>query len=182
MTTNVTALHSQLGSPSKRDPLGSFHRPPRTRVPVIAAHGWSGASTLARFLGDAVDDVGLGIPTDLGAQPVVVTAVSSSDGLREAIALLDELQTSRGLPIILVVRGDGLWPDSIAVRHRLRVLRGNVSAVIRIPYVGHWRFVDGEPMAPPRYLAAVDAVRAALVQAQNTQTTNKGEHHDQRRP
>lgn len=175
MTTNVTALHSQLVSPSKRDPVGSFPRPTRTRVPVIAAHGWSGASTLARFLGDAVDDVGPGIPTDLGTQPVVVTAVGSSDGLREAIALLDELQTSHVLPIVLVVRGDGLWPDSLAVRHRLRVLRGNV-AVIRIPYVGHWRFVDGEPMAPPRYLAAVDAVQAALVKAQETQI------NQQRRP
>ena len=164
MTTNVTALHAKPVAPSPRDPKGSCPRTRRSRSPVIGAHGWSGASTLAGFLGD-VDDVGLSIPSDLGSQPVVVTAVGSPDGAREAVALLGEFRTMYALPIILAVRGDGLWPDSLALRHRLRVLRGDLAAVIRIPYVSRWGFVDGEPMAPPRYLAAVDAVREALVQA-----------------
>lgn len=65
---------------------------------------------------------------------------------------------------MLVVVGDGPWPEPAAARARLRMLAGRVGTVVRVPYVVRWRYVD-DPLAAPlprRVAAAVEQIRAAL--------------------
>jgi hypothetical protein len=70
-------------------------------------------------------------------------------------------------PAALVVVGDGWWPEPASVRARARMLSGRVDAVIRMPFVPRWRYLD-DPLTdepPARVSAAIQRIRASLAVA-----------------
>ncbi len=141
--------------------------PSMTRVGagiVVGAHGGAGTTTLARFLGPGYVEVSASEVIDevapISAAGVVVvcegTASAVVSGVRTALAL-----AGRGGDVVLAVVADGPVPAPIAVRARLRAVRDQVAAVVRVPYVPGWRFVDEALQAPGGYLEAITKIRAA---------------------
>lgn len=154
-------------------------------VPVVGAHGGCGASTLAHFLGAGVEEavadqaghlVGIGFgargvfdgigPTPLGQLrgcPVVVVGRGTAQGATRAGNTAGFL-SDHGLLVVVAIVGDGLLRDPVAVRARVRSMRGWTTAVVRVPYVARWRFIDQPDGPPVDYMAAVEEVRAAIRQ------------------
>lgn len=139
--------------------------PVTTVTPVIAAHGGAGATTLCRWLGYYAQDWGMSVPPQLEGGPLMVVAKGTAHGTARAAELVRYLQT---LPncgrIVLAVVGDGLGPQPVAARARVRALTPHVSAVVSVPHVGRWRYED-DPLtlpAPAAYLQALTELRAAI--------------------
>lgn len=133
----------------------------RLELVVLGAHGGSGATTLARFLGGDAEDVGQVLPTSVDPGVVVVAALGTAYGARLAIERAAEVAV-RTEGVVVAVTADGPWPTPVAVRARLRALEANVLAVVPVPYVARWRFVDSPDAPPARYLEAVRTIRSAV--------------------
>jgi hypothetical protein len=163
-------------------------------VPVIGAHGGSGASTLARFLGEGAEEaevdatgqlVGRGVAggyaAGLGAtpllqwrrRPVVVVGQGTAYGVAR-VGGLGGLLADHGLLVVAAIVGDGPLREPVAVRARLRAMRGWTTAIVRVPYVTRWRFIDNAAEPPGDYAAAVEQVRAAIRQS----GTGRGRGHE----
>jgi hypothetical protein len=161
--------------------------PTSIALPVIGAHGGSGASTLARFLGDGaeeaevdhagqlvgagVDDGGDcgGIRAGIGAtplvhwqhRPVVVVGRGTAWGVARAGGL-GGLLVEHGLLVVVAIVSDGPLREPVPVRARLRAMRGWTTAIVRVPYVTRWRVIDFAADPPGDYLDAVEQVREAV--------------------
>lgn len=140
-------------------PQGAF----LTREVVVGGcHGGAGVTTLARMLDRAVD-VGVAMPSPAGRPLLLVTHGTAGRTLR-AMQLLDRAPKLGLRVTALIVVGDGPWPEPGPVRHRLRVLEGTVPAVIRVPYVPRWRYLDdplSEPI-PPKVRTALYAIKSLV--------------------
>jgi hypothetical protein len=112
-------------------------------IVVVGAHGGAGASTLSALLQPATDR---GVfeqslwtsPRD--DRPIVLATrptVSSAQRASTAVAELTKL----GYQVaVLAVVGDGM-PDPGQTAYRLRLLRGRVAAVVRVPFAAGLRSV-----------------------------------------
>ena len=139
---------------------------------MLGVQGGAGATTVAALLRDAVDLSPVGrrrwrwaeYATHWTWLPLVLVARGTARGTADAVAAVDEVATMGLRPAVLAVVGDGWWPEPAAVRARLAMLSARVGAVVRIPYVPRWRYVD-DPLAaepPARVSAAVERIRVAL--------------------
>ncbi len=99
------------------------------------------------------------------AVPLVLVARGTAAGVRVALERVGEAAEAKVAVAVLVVVADGPWPAPRAVRRRLRLLDGHVGAVVLVPYVTAWRYVDDplevEPI-PRNVAGAVAAIEAAL--------------------
>lgn len=147
---------------------GSSERVTRSLV-VVGAHGGAGASTLAGFFDSgAVSEVSpaevRSMAGDASTTPMTTALVvgqGTAKGTRAAVELAGELARS-GVRVVVAIVADGGLGEPIAVRSRLRLLRDQVVAVVRVPYVARWRFIE-EPANPPeRFTAAVNRIRGEL--------------------
>lgn len=123
-------------------PQGSI---PAVGIDLIGCHGGAGTSTLAALLPMA---------TDLGVfdqrtfdslqveRPLVLVArdtVPASMRITETVNMLDLLgQPIAGL--VLMAEAPGRVPPH--TRSRLRLLENSIPAVLRVPYVPQFRFLD----------------------------------------
>jgi len=138
-------------------------------VAVVGAHGGAGATTVALLLrpADAID-MRVRQWTEHAARwaalPLVLVARGTARGMADAVEAVAGAGSVGLRPAALVVVGDGWWPEPASVRARTRMLSGRVGAVIRLPFVPRWRYVDdpltGEP--PAKVSAAVERIRASL--------------------
>lgn len=150
-------------------------------VPVIAAHGGCGATTLVRHLVRGSEAV-LEIPasgegatltgvsgwgrTPLSAwsgAPVLVVGLGTAYGLRQIMDASAELLRV-GVDVVVAVVADGVVAEPVPVRARIRTMRGAVRAVVRVPYVPLWRVEDFPTATPPAYAQAVEEIRDAFEQ------------------
>lgn len=129
----------------------------RTETPVVGVHGGAGTTTLCRWLGVTARDHGLRLPEWDGRAVVLVTA-GTAPALARSTGLVASL-VSRPLAVrlVLAVVADAAAPEPGIVRSRIRALSPSVSAVVRLPYVEAWRYVDDplERAAPGGYLRAL---------------------------
>ena len=141
----------------------------RAPVAVVACHGGAGASTVARLLEPAMDLAWVRDWVDYAARwqrhmvPLVLVARGTAAGTAAATETLAGAVGAGLRPAVLVVVVDGPWPEPRAARARIRLMAGRVGAVVRLPYVPRWRYVE-DPLAEPipnKIAAAVDAIRAA---------------------
>jgi hypothetical protein len=78
--------------------------------------------------------------------------------------VLERARAAGIAPHALVVVGDGPWPEPRLAALRLRLLGGVVPAIVRLPYVTRWRYVD-DPVADPvprRVVRTLDQIRSAI--------------------
>ena len=148
--------------------------PVRMGVPVVGAHGGSGATTVAGYLGSAqpsltggvgVFDAGTKLPSAIVGPALIVTARGTAAGAAAAQRMIGAVAGSGGtepLPVVVVVTSDGPWPLPPVVRARLRAMSGRVHAVVRLPYVPRWRFIDLPTEPPGRYLTQMKRVCDAI--------------------
>lgn len=131
---------------------------------VIGVHGGAGSSTLAHLLEGAVVMPTANwtalrdapTPVVLVARGIPDAAAKATDAVRAAVAA--------GVRVaVLVVVADGPWPEPTASRARYRLLEQEVGAVIRLPYVGRWRYEAPELATATRSARrALDRMRAAI--------------------
>lgn len=123
---------------SRRASTGSAPDGP-AGVPVVGAHGGSGATTIAAFLAHGTSSWGSGVevydaatlmPGTVDGPALVVTARGTAAGAAAAQRMVGALQQLHQLPVVVIVTSDGPWPLPRAVRGRLRALSGR-AAVIR---------------------------------------------------
>ncbi len=142
----------------------------RYAVPVVSAHGGSGATTVAGFLAASgpslgaldVYDAGIAVPAAVNGAAIVITARGTAAGLVAAQRATSAVQGHHGVPIVVVVSDDGPWTLPPIVRARMRALSGRVAGIIRLPYVPAWRFEDTADNPPRRYLAQLARARGIL--------------------
>ena len=135
----------------------------RAGVPIVGAHGGSGATTVATFLaafgsssygGVAAYDAGRTVPPVIEGPGVVVTARATPAGAAAAQRTVAAIRSAHpASAVVVLVTEDGPWPLPPIVRARLRALSGAVAEIVRLPYVARWRFVDKPSEVPPRYTA-----------------------------
>ncbi|WP_386778802.1 hypothetical protein [Longispora fulva] len=129
---------------------------------VHGCHGGAGASTLARLL--ELPD----LPTGWAPPPqarLLLVARGTPYGSRAAVSVLAALRAQPSLAALaLVVVGDGPWPEPMTATRRLVTLGPLVPAVVRVPFVGRWRYLD-DPLSariPRAVTSALARIRAAL--------------------
>jgi hypothetical protein len=133
-----------------------FGRP----VLVAGCHGGAGTTTLAQLVG--AYDVGLWQPRPT-PYPVVTVARGTAQGAARAAWLIRTALAVRLVPVALVIVGDGPWPEPRLARLRLHMLNGQVPALVRLPYVPSWRYLDDPARHPPkRMLRALERLRVAV--------------------
>ncbi len=140
-------------------------------VAVVGAAGGVGVSLVAALLSPrpvldlSVTRDWVGYRRRWPAVPLVLVARGTAAGLRVASERVGEAAEVKVAVAVLVVVADGPWPLPRAVRGRLRLLGDHVGAVVLVPYVTAWRYVD-DPLevgpVPRNVAAAVRAVEAAL--------------------
>jgi hypothetical protein len=141
-----TRLHGTGGAP--RLPLAFRQAEQRVdaelaEIVVVGAHGGAGVSTLSALLQPAIDR---GVfeqslwgssrddrPIVLATRPTVSSAQRTSTAVAELTALGYQIA-------VLAVVGDGM-PDPGQTAYRLRLLRGRVAAVVRVPFAAGLRSV-----------------------------------------
>jgi len=134
---------------------------------VAAAHGGAGAGTVAGLL-----DIALG--GGAGAEPkapaavlasrrrqLVLVARANAYGLSCAAARLPSIAHHR--PVLVLV-ADAPAADPAAVRYRLQALRGQVTGVVRVPFLPALRAVDhvGELADHPKIRRAAQQLSGVL--------------------
>ncbi|WP_285223198.1 DUF6668 family protein [Frankia sp. AgPm24] len=151
----------------------------RVRGDLVAAAGAAGGvgvSTLVGLLSPrpvmdlAVTRDWAGYRARWGAVPLVLVARGTAAGLRAAVDRVGGAVEAGVAVAALVVVADGPWPVPRAVRGRIRLLADYVDAVVRVPYVPAWRYVDDplEVAAVPRKVTdALAALDRALDGRQN---------------
>lgn len=153
----------------------ALFRPARQAVPAAAVPrlsvgaalvgcvGGAGTSTLCRALGPAALDVGQRVPEFVGCPYLLVTR-STAAGAAAAVGYARRVgELPWPVDVLVVAVGDG-GPEPAACRVRLRALSGQVRAVLRVPHVSRWRYVD-DPLTgplPAGYARAVDTLRVAV--------------------
>lgn len=129
---------------------------------VVGVHGGAGTSTLAHLLGGGVataDWVALANTST----PVVLVARATPDAAAKATDAVRAAVTAGVSVGALVVVADGPWPEPVASRARYRMLEQEVGAVIRLPYVGRWRYEPPSAATATRSARrALDKIRAAI--------------------
>lgn len=121
---------------------GAEQRQSQSRV--IAAHGGSGASLVARLL-RAPESLPESLPADCAA---VITARTTGDGMDAALATAAALPLD-GLLAALVLSGDAPLRPPARVLAGVRLLPPDV-AVIWLPYVAAWRYGPASPATASR--------------------------------
>ena len=131
---------------------------------VVGVHGGAGTSTLAQLLGNAVVTPVADWTTLLDAStPVVLVARATPDAASKATDAVRGAVAAGVSIAALVVVADGPWPEPVASRARYRMLEQEVGAVIRLPYVGRWRYEAPELATATRSAhRALDQIRAAI--------------------
>jgi len=104
---------------------------------------------------------------------VVVVGQGTAHGVAR-VGGLGGLLVDHGLLVVAAIVSDGPLREPVAVRARLRAMRGWTTATVRVPYVTRWRFVDFAADPPGDYAAAVEQVRAAVRQS----GTGRGRGHE----
>jgi len=139
-------------------PLAEEEVPP-TNPPggpvVVGCHGGAGATTVAGLLDPPGRDEGVPRSWSLtlagyGARVVLVTrgTVAGADAAGRMVTMARSMVP----PLALVVVSDGL-PEPPAARALFRLLAARVGQVVRLPYVGRWRYLAAPPL--PREVAAL---------------------------
>jgi hypothetical protein len=132
---------------------------------VAGIRGGVGTTTIARALN----------ATDLGTRPpsrhqlpytlVVVLSPAADDTARlaEALTHLHRLGLELNKRCALAVVSDGHGPVPAVSRARLRMARGQVAYVARVPYVARWRATGVDRhTAPPGWRNALKLIRLEL--------------------
>lgn len=134
---------------------------PDPAIVVAGCHGGAGTSTLARLLTGAID-AGVGVPAET-RYPIVLVARGTPHGGSRASEMLRDFQQHELQPSVLVVVGDGPWPEPPLSRSRFRLLSGLVPTVVRVRFVPRWRYLDAAPTQaiPAKVDAALQRIRAA---------------------
>lgn len=137
--------------------------PVLTRAVVCSGcHGGAGTTTLARMLGRA-GDAGRGVPNPQG-RPLLMVTRGTAHAVSMATTACDVALQHRLRPLLLVVVGDGPWPEPQAVTTRLQLLQARLDHIVRVPYVDKWRYRD-EPLSeppPPPVMRALYSIRDHL--------------------
>lgn len=128
-----------------------------TGIGWVAAHGGSGASTLAGLLGGS--DLGCRWPGPESSEParVLLVARTHAAGLDAASRTLNAMREGRHpsgmalVGVVLVADAPGALPRVLV--NRIRVLR-SVAPVQRIPWIAQWR-VGEQPSRLPRQVDAL---------------------------
>ena len=109
-----------------------------------------------------MDDIGVWRPQPT-PYPVVLVARSTVQGADRAAGSVRATLAAGVVPAAVVVVGDGPWPEPRLTRLRLHLLSGLVPAVVRLPYVIAWRYLDEPVRYPPaKVRRALDQLCAAL--------------------
>ena len=98
---------------------------------VVAAHGGSGASTLARALR---------LPettTPIHAGVLVVAARTTADGAARVVELVGGLPEDQ--PVVLALTADGPLRPPAAVTGMRRLLTDRLAGVVVLPWQARWR-------------------------------------------
>ena len=98
---------------------------------VVAAHGGSGASTVARAL--RLPEA----PAPTGAGVLVVTARTTADGAARVIGLVGVLPG--GQPVLLALTADGPLRPPAAINGMRRLLTDRLAGVVVLPWQARWR-------------------------------------------
>lgn len=137
-------------------------------VAVVGCHGGAGTTTLARLLYPALD-LSLvgdwpGFSRRWATYPTLLVARGTAAGTARAMETVAAAGTAGVRPAALVVVGDGPWPTPQAARARLRLMADRVGAVVLMPYVGRWRYLDDplEDAVPRKVATVVTQIDAAL--------------------
>ncbi|MFI5934080.1 DUF6668 family protein [Actinoplanes sp. NPDC051494] len=136
--------------PAHPDRVGAGRLAPRGAA-WVAAHGGSGATTLARVLGGA--DIGSRWPrTDRGEPArVLLVARTHAHGLEAASHTLNAMREGRHpagmelVAVVLVADAPGSLPRPLV--NRIRLLR-SVAPVHRIPWIAQWRLGEQPARLP----------------------------------
>lgn len=129
---------------------------------VVSVHGGAGTSTLAHLLGGAVAPADWEALADMST-PVILVARATPDAAAKATDAVRAAVVANACIAALVVVADGPWPEPVASRARYRMLEQEVGAVIRLPYVGRWRYEAPTPATATRSARrALDQIRAAI--------------------
>jgi hypothetical protein len=161
---------TSTGLPAETPPGSTPARPaeqasedllPDPTIVVVGCHGGAGTSTVARLLTAAVD-AGRTVPARTQL-PVVLVAHGTPHGARRATEALAALREQGLQPCGLVIVGDGPWPEPRLSRARIQLLGDLVPAVVRVPYVARWRYLDDPPtqQVPVKVTRALQQIRAA---------------------
>ena len=106
--------------------------------------------------------------------PLALVARGTAAGLRAAMEWVAAAAEAGVEAAALVVVADGPWPVPRAVRGRLRLLEGHVGAVVRVPYVTAWRYVDDPLEVGPLPRKVADAVAALDMALDGRQGRRRG--------
>ncbi|MFJ2264652.1 DUF6668 family protein [Streptomyces sp. NPDC087844] len=146
---------------TKTAPASMEARPNSLGVTWVAAHGGSGATSLARALGGA--DVGIRWPDAARGEPnrILVVARTHAAGIQAASSVLNSLRTGSHpaqlelVAVVLVADAPGRLPLELA--RRVRVLSSAVR-VHRVPWIPSWRVGGRTAHIPKEVLAIADLV------------------------
>jgi hypothetical protein len=157
--TALRPAHLLLPQPpmAAAPPISSlFSRP----VLVSGCHGGAGATTLAQLVG--AYDIGVWRPQPT-AYPVVLVARGTVQGATRATWSVRTSLAAGVMPAAVVIVADGPWPEPRLARLRLHLLSGLVPALVRLPFVTAWRYLDEPARHPPaRVRRALDRLCMAL--------------------
>ena len=121
---------------------------------LVAAHGGSGASTVAGLCPGLVEAAGWSADASV---PVVVVCRSNAGGLVAAGRLLDAHREFPALGVLVVADAAGRLPVPLA--RRVRLLTG-ITVVWRVPWVEDWRRRGPSGPAPMGVTRVLDHVAA----------------------
>ncbi|MEV0732254.1 hypothetical protein [Polymorphospora sp. NPDC050346] len=110
------------------------------RPTVAGCHGGAGTTTVASLLAPA-SDAGTLWPTATSG-PLVLVTRGTLYGARRATLALAHMREAGVVPAVLVVVAEGPLPQPQGVALRLRLLSSRVPAIVRLPYVTRWRYLD----------------------------------------
>lgn len=120
----------------------------RTDTPVVGVHGGAGTTTLCRWLGATAHDHGLQVP-EWDGRPLVLVSSGTAVALSRTTSLAAALVTRPlAVRLLLAVVADSAAPEPAIVRSRIKALSPSLAAVVRVPYVEAWRYLD-DPLARP---------------------------------
>jgi len=131
-----------------RFPLPGPGRPgPRALVGKVV--GGAGASTVARLLGPATQEIGLaGLRPASGDEPLLLVTRDTAAGTHALLPVLEQAaRLGYHRPAVVLV-ADGPWAPPAQARARARMLNdpARIRLLQRLPYVPGWRDLD-DPLA-----------------------------------
>ena len=135
---------------------------------VLAAHGGSGATTVARalHLPECHDSA--------GARVVVVTARTTAEGAARVIETVAALAADQ--QVLVVLTQDAPLPMPVAVSAMRRLLADRVTAVAVLPWQPRWRHARPSVATAQRRWTAAAVDLAALVGDLSSTTEQHPQH------